>query len=91
MKKILMSLCLVVALVTSTVGTFAEIDMSNLSLDELLSIQEQVNAAVEEAKNSSESADAQGTEISGLDASGYTELTKGSKGDEVKMHWYAYL
>ena len=84
MRKITISLLLIVSLIASAVGAFAEIDFTDMPLDELLAIQEQLSSAIAEAQNNSEVTETEDTAAPELDTSGYTELTKGSKGDEVK-------
>jgi len=83
MKKVLICLALVMAMAASVFGTFAEMDFSGMTLEELLAVQEQLNAAIEAASGAEPAADGE-TQPQELDASGYTELTKGSKGDGVK-------
>ena len=84
MKKIAISLLLVIALVISVAGVFAEVDFTGMSLDELLEAQEQLNSAIKAAQGNAESDESEEADAPELDASGYTELSKGSKGDEVK-------
>ena len=84
MRKIRVSLILIVALVASVIGCFAEVDFSDMSLDELLEVQEQLNSAIKAAQGDEENANAEEPSTPAPDASNYTELTKGSKGDEVK-------
>ena len=84
MKRILISLLLTAALLIINASAFAETDYSGMTLDELLEAQEQLTAAIEAAQQSSESQETQEEPIPSLDTSGYTEMSKGAKGDDVK-------
>ena len=97
MKRIVLSILLVLALVFGHMLAIAEIDFTGMSLDELLAAQEQLEAAIETAKQEVKEEDDLETEdetdgepedaldqLTGLDESGYTLLEKGAKGDEVK-------
>ncbi len=84
MKKIVISLLLVVAMISSGVYALADVDFSDMTLDELLSLQEQLDAAIEEARQTDEPTDSEEPVGATLDTTGYVELSKGSKGDEVK-------
>ena len=83
--------CMIISLLMLMAGmsTFAEVDYTGMTLDELLEAQEQLTIAIEAAQNNAQSEEAQDEEAQSepmpdLDTSGYTELSKGSKGDEVK-------
>lgn len=84
MKKIAVSLVLVVALFASVIVAFADIDFTDMSLDELLAVQEQLSSAISTAQDKTESTEVEEATASEPDASGYSELSKGSKGDAVK-------
>ena len=84
MKKTVISILITISLVITMIGTLAEIDYSGMTLDELMEAQEQLTAAIEAAQKAAENADTQKKQAPTLDASNYTEMTKGAKGDEVK-------
>ena len=84
MKKMINSLSLVIVVVLSMTCAFAEINLDDMTLDEMLSLQEQLDAAIEAAQGPSDSEVEQNEGLAvELDASQYTELANGSKGDEV--------
>jgi len=83
MKRTLISILLTVALLIVSSSAIAEIDYSGMTLDELLEAQEQLTAAIETAKESTDNQDIQEEPLTSLDTSNYTELSKGAKGDEV--------
>ena len=83
MKKF-MSFLIVVTLLLGSICAIAETDYSGMTLDELLKAQEQLNAAIEAAQQSTESQETQEEQAPPLDTSNYTEMAKGAKGDEVK-------
>ena len=82
--KIFMSLLIVVTLLLGNICAIAESDYSEMTLDELLEAQEKLTAAIEAAQQSADDQVIQEEQTSSLDASNYTEMSKGSKGDEVK-------
>ena len=90
MKKTVISILITISLVITMIGTLAEIDYSGMTLDELMEAQDQLTAAIEAAQQSIQSDEQATTDetqtnaVPELDSSNYTELTKGSKGDEVK-------
>ena len=84
--KIFMSLLIVVTLLLGNICAIAESDYSEMTLDELLEAQEKLTAAIEAAQQSADDQVIQEEQTSSLDASNYTEMSKGSKGDEVIRH-----
>ena len=90
MKKVLMSLVLVLVMVISCMPAWAEVDLTGRSLDELTARQEQVATAIQAAESgevSGEKSDDiadEATSAETLDASGYEPLEKGAQGDAVK-------
>ena len=83
MKKF-MSFLIVVTLLLGSICAIAETDYSGMTLDELLKAQEQLNAAIEAAQQSTDNQATQEEQAPILDVSNYTEMSKGAKGDEVK-------
>ena len=83
MKRILISLLLAASLLIVSTSAISEIDYSGMTLDELLEAQEQLTAAIEAAQQPSDDQETQEEPSSSLDASNYTEISKGAKGDEV--------
>lgn len=85
MKKSIISLLLIIALLTVCTQSFAEIDFSDMTLEELLETQERLTAAIEEAQNKTETEEGgQEDNTPTLDTSNYSELSKGSKGEAVE-------
>ena len=90
MKKVLMSLVLVLVMVISCMSAWADVDLTGMSLDELKALQEQVATAIQAAENgevSGEKSDDMADEATSaetLDDSGYEPLEKGAQGDAVK-------
>lgn len=84
MKKIVISILLVVCIFATMIGVLAEIDYSGMTLEELLAEQEKLTAAIENAKNAAETEESSQEKAPALDASNYTEIAKGAKGDDVK-------
>ena len=75
---------LVMGLLITSICAVAEIDYTEMTLDELLEAQEQLTAAIEAARQASENQESEKEQAPALDASNYTEMTKGAKGDDVK-------
>jgi len=90
MKRTILSIALVFAMMFGSVMACAEIDYSGMTLDELLDAQDQLTEAIEAARAAEGEEPKEEPEedipdlLSGLDESQYTLLEKGSKGDEVK-------
>lgn len=97
MKRTVFCILLVFALVFGHMLASAEIDFSGMSLDELLAVQEQLEAAIEKVKQEADEEDSLEAEdepagepaeaddqFAELDESEYIHMEKGAKGDEVK-------
>lgn len=84
MKKTIISIVLIITILVSVISALSETDYTKMTLEELLEEQEKLTAAIEEAKKTAESQASQVEQMPALDASNYTEMSKGAKGDDVK-------
>ena len=82
MKRIMFIIISIMSLAIYFGGAYAEIDLSDMTMEEMIALQEQLNNAINDAKSDVDDNVNDGTHE--LDTNGYIELAKGSKGEEVK-------